>query len=173
MELTKSEQLILQYLALHCDGTFYESEISKATGTSTGAAHQSLKLLHTKDMVNLSKKGKMNFYRVNLENPLVKQFKITQTISELNGIVGLLRLLASRVILFGSCAEGLDTQDSDIDLAIITQSPQEVRNIIRKMKMKRVVQPLIVSASDFMTLGVKDKPLYERINRGIDLWRKA
>lgn len=113
----------------------------------------------------------MNFYSLNLDNPLVRQFKVTQTIDELNGLIGKLKALTKRIILFGSCAEGIDTQNSDIDLAIISQEEQEVRKIIKKEKMTREIQDLIFNLNDFMALAEKDKPLYERIQKGIVLWR--
>ena len=171
MELTKSEQIILKYLASHSEETLYESEIAKNTQISTGSTNQSLKKLLKKEMVTLAKKGKMNFYSLNLDNPLVRQFKITQTIAKLNGLIDKLKPLTKRIVLFGSCAEGIDTQNSDIDLAIISQEEQEVRKIIKKEKITREIQALIFNSSDFLLLAEKDKPLYERIQKGIVLWR--
>ena len=171
MELTKSEQVILKYLAIHCGDILYESEIAKNTRISTGSTNQSLKELLKKEMVTLSKKGNMNFYSLNLDNPLVRQFKVTQTIDGLNGLIGKLKPLAKRIILFGSCAEGVDTQNSDIDIAIISQEEQEVRKIVKKEEITREIQALIFNSNDFMALAEKDNPLYERIQKGIILWR--
>ncbi|MBU1853154.1 MAG: nucleotidyltransferase domain-containing protein [Candidatus Omnitrophica bacterium] len=171
MELTRSEQIILRYFATHSDATLYESEIAKRTKISVGSANQSLKGLFKKDMVSLEKRGNMNFYSLNLDNPLVRQFKITQTISELNGLINKLKSLSKRVILFGSCAEGLDTENSDVDLAIVSQEEQEVRKLIKQQKMTREIQALIFNSKDVMALPDKDKPLYERIQKGIILWR--
>ncbi len=171
MELTKSEQLILKYLASHSGITLYESEIAKNIHISAGSTNQSLKELLKKEMVALEKKGNMNFYSLNLDNPLVRQFKITKTIAELNGLIGKLKPLVKRIVLFGSCAEGIDTQNSDIDIAIISQEEEEVRKIIKKEKISREIQVLIFKSNDFLVLAEKDKPLYERIQRGIILWR--
>ena len=171
MELTKSEQVILKYLATHATETLYESEIAKKTQISAGSTNQSLKALLKKEMVTLAKKGNMNFYSLNLDNPLVRQFKITQTIAELNGLIDQLRPLTKKIILFGSCAEGIDIIDSDMDLAIISQEEQEVRKIVKKEKMAREIQALIFNSSKFMALAEKDRPLYERIQKGVVLWR--
>ncbi|MBU4311709.1 MAG: hypothetical protein KJ706_03205, partial [Candidatus Omnitrophica bacterium] len=81
MELTRSEQIILKFFATHSGATLYESEIAKSIQISVGSANQSLKELSKKEMVSLEKRGNMNFYSLNLDNPLVRQFKITQTIS--------------------------------------------------------------------------------------------
>ena len=172
MELTKSQQIILKYLAKHSGETLYESEISKHTRISTGSTNQSLKELLKKEMVTLTKKGNMNFYSLNVENPLVRQFKITQLIAALNGLISRLKPLTDKVILFGSCAEGIDTQDSDIDLAIVSGEQEKTRKLIKNQKIDREIQALIFSLSEFFALEQKDKPLYERIQKGIILWRK-
>ncbi len=171
MELTRSEQIILKFFATHSGATLYESEIAKSIQISVGSANQSLKELSRKEMVSLEKRGNMNFYSLNLDNPLVRQFKITQTISELNGLINKLKPLTKRIILFGSCAEGLDTENSDIDMAIVSQEEQEVRKLIKQQKTTREIQSLIFNSKDFLALPDKDKPLYERIQKGIILWR--
>ncbi len=172
MELTKSEQVILKFLARHSGENLYESEIAKSAFISVGSANQCLKELHSKEMVTLEKKGNMNFYSLNLENPLVRQFKITQVISELNGLIAKLKTLTDKIVLFGSCAEGADMQESDIDLAIISSQEDKVRKLIKSHKIDREIQALIFTQSEFMSQEEKDKPLYERIQKGIVLWRR-
>src|SRR3989338_1840329 len=98
MELTKSEQIILKFLAKHTGENLYESEISKGAFISSGSANQCLKELLNKEMVSLEEKGNMNFYSLNLENPLVRQFKITQVISQLNGVIAKLKSSTERII---------------------------------------------------------------------------
>ena len=171
MELTKSEQIILRYFATHSGATLYESEIAKNTKVSVGSTNQSLKELLKKEMVCLEKRGNMNFYSLNLDNPLVRQSKVTQTIAELNGLISKLKPLTKRVILFGSRAEGIDTENSDIDLAIVSQEEDDVRRLIKKQKIAREIQLLIFKSNDFLALSEKDKALYERIQNGIVLWR--
>lgn len=172
MELTKSEQVILKYLGVYSGDALYESQIARDAKISAGSTNQSLKKLLKKDMVSLEKKGNMNFYSINIDNPLVKQFKISQTIANLKSLIDKLKPVTKRIILFGSCAEGTDTQYSDIDIAIISQEEQEVRKIVKKEKIDEDIQSLIFTAKDFSVLAKKDKPLYERIQKGIILWRR-
>jgi predicted nucleotidyltransferase len=171
MQLTKSEQAILKYLGDNSGILLYESQIAKKAKISTGSTNESLKKLLKKGMVLLEKKGNMNFYTINMDNPLVKQFKISQTITNLNGLIDKLKLVTKRIMLFGSCAEGIDTNDSDIDLAIISQDEHAARKIVKKQKTEKQIQALIFSANDFLSLSKNDKPLYERIQKGIILWR--
>ncbi len=171
MELTKAEQQVLKYLIRHTDEPLYESEIAKNIPISVGSAHQTLKSLFKKEMVTLQKKGKMNFYILNLDNPLMRQYKVTQTIAELNALISDLKSFTRRIILFGSCAEGTDTQDSDIDLAIISREKEKTLQIIRKKETSRNIQALIYNSGEFQLMEDKDKPLYERIQKGIMLWK--
>ena len=173
MELTRSEQIILKFLSKHTGETLYESEIAKNAFISVGSANQCLRELNRKEMVELEKRGNMNFYSLNMENPLVRQFKITQVISQLNGLITKLKPLTDKLVLFGSCAEGLDTKDSDIDLAVVSGQVEMARKLIKGQKSDRQIQALIFSQSEFMALAEKDKPLYERIQKGIVLWRSG
>ncbi|MFC1808041.1 nucleotidyltransferase domain-containing protein [Candidatus Omnitrophota bacterium] len=172
MNLTKSEQAVLRSLAIYSGEDLYESQIAKNSKVSAGSTNQSLKKLLKRNMVLLEKKGNMNFYSLNLDNPLVRQFKVSHTIASLAGLIHRLKSMAKIIILFGSCAEGTDTQDSDIDIAVVSQAEQETRKIVKKENITREIQALIFAASDFMRLAENDKPLYERIQKGVVLWRR-
>lgn len=172
MQLTKSEQVILKYLSDNCDEALYESEIAKNAYISVGSANQTLKALYKKDMVVLSKKGNMNFYKLDLGNPLVRQFKITQTISEINGLVNRLKPIVSRIILFGSCATGEDTKKSDIDIFVVSSDKAEILNRIASYRSRRKIQYIIKSHQEYIQLDKKDSTLYEQVQKGILLWEK-
>ncbi|MFH1360499.1 MAG: nucleotidyltransferase domain-containing protein [Candidatus Omnitrophota bacterium] len=172
MQLTKSEQRILQYLSSHSEEALYESQIASGAHISAGSTNQTLKGLLKKELLCLSKKGRMNFYSLNYDHPLVRQYKVMQTITEINGLINRLRPLTSRVILFGSCAEGIDSPNSDIDLVIVSSRADEARRLIKRQKTKREIQPLIFDTGEFIALERKDRPLYERIQKGIILWKQ-
>ena len=85
-----------------------------------------------------------------------------------------LRKYSKKIILYGSCSEGTDTLESDIDILIISREKDEVKGIINlhKDKLDRKLSPLILSQEEFLNLKNRDKPLYERIKGGITLWEK-
>ncbi len=107
-------------------------------------------------------------YRANMENSLLREFKVLLTLMEINTLIQHLKDASSRIILFGSCATGEDTADSDIDIFIETQDKNRTLDLIEyyQKKIERKLSPIIMNIFEFEQLKTKDKPLYERINMG-------
>ncbi|MBS7650954.1 MAG: nucleotidyltransferase domain-containing protein [Candidatus Bathyarchaeia archaeon] len=150
----------------------HEREVVRRAGVSKGSANSILRELTQKGILEREKVGGMVFYRLNNRNPIAKQFKVLFNIYSLQKLVDEVRSYCRRIILFGSCAEGLDTKESDIDLLILTQEKEEVIkkiNVYQK-ELDRRISPIILNANEFTKLKMEDKPLYERIEKGIILW---
>jgi predicted nucleotidyltransferase len=109
----------------------------------------------------------MAFYSRNDSNPVLRQFKIFLTISALKPLLDSLTTLSRRIILFGSCAEGRNGEKSDIDIFIISREKDSIR---RMLDAYPKIQAIILDQEEFAALQEKDKPLYERIQRGIELY---
>jgi len=92
------------------------------------------------------------------------------TTTELNPLVENLKKTAEKIILFGSCATGDDTLDSDIDLFILTQDIQRVNEYLKKKHLERKIQAVVVNATGLVKLKEKDKAFYQEINKGMILW---
>jgi len=113
-------------------------------------------------------------YRANLRNPVARQFKVLFNVLALNDLVDKVKQISDRIVLFGSCAEGTDVKDSDIDLFILTSDTETVNHEVRlcEEKIERRLSPIIVDSNELAKMKTKDKPLYERILRGITLWER-
>jgi predicted nucleotidyltransferase len=163
---------ILQVMAEDPAAEYYQREIASKAGVSIGATSQKIITLVDNGLVNSRKSGRMLFYKYNFDNPVSRQFKILLNVNTLNDIMPELIKYIKRLILFGSCAEGTNVKDSDIDLFILSEEDKTVRQIIKRyaVNIGKKISPIILNASAFKQLRLKDKPLYERINRGIILW---
>ncbi|MEA2055845.1 MAG: nucleotidyltransferase domain-containing protein [Candidatus Thermoplasmatota archaeon] len=161
---------ILVFLARNPDQQFYIREIAKDINKSVGGTHKTLKLLKEMDFVNENKSGKNLYYQINPMNPSIKNFKIFITINELTSLVNRLKETSEKIILFGSCANGEDTAESDIDLLVLTNEKEKINKKILNTKVNRKVQAVVVSTGDLMKIKEKDKGFYQEINKGITLW---
>lgn len=168
--IATNAQKVLHFLIEHPIRDFLESEIQKATMVSKAGVNLALRDLVCTDFLSRVKRGKTFFYAINQKNLIVKQLKIIDTITQLNGLMAKLAPLASKIILFGSCGRGENTSDSDIDLLIISHSKERVRAQIKKFKSKREIQPVICSNTEFMEKKNIDIIFYEQVNKGIVLW---
>ena len=163
---------ILTAMADDPEREFYQREIAKLAGISTGATSQTLRKLSETGLVTLRKSGRMMFYRYNLHNPVAKQLKILLNVDAVDGMIQELRDYAERIILFGSYATGTNVKTSDIDLFILTGNGKKATEIISAYgdKLGRKASPIVVNANELRKLRSEDTALYERVNRGIILW---
>jgi len=170
MNITPLGLQILTFLARNPDKQFYIREIAKNMDKSVGGTHKTLKSLKEMDFIREHKSGKNIYYQINQMNPSIKNFKIFMTINELTPLVNKLKDVSEKIILFGSCANGEDTNESDVDLLVLTNEKEKVNKKIINMKFNRKIQAVVVNTSDLMKIKEKDKGFYQEINKGIILW---
>lgn len=161
---------ILTFLARNPDKQFYIREIAKIMNKSVGGTHKTLKSLKDMDFIGENKSGKNIYYQINQMNPSIKNFKIFMTINELTSLVNKLKDISEKIILFGSCANGEDTSDSDIDILVLTNEKEKINKKILNAKVNRKIQAVVVNTGDLMKIKEKDKGFYQEINKGITLW---
>ncbi len=161
---------ILIFLARNPEKQFYLREIAKTIYKSVGGTHKVLKSLYSMNLITEKKSGKNLYYEIDQKNPSIKSFKIFMTINELSKLVNNLKETSTKIILFGSCATGDDTVDSDIDLLVLTKYRDEVKGIIKKDKFSRKIQAIVIDSAEFLKLKDKDKAFYQEIKKGITLW---
>jgi predicted nucleotidyltransferase len=163
---------VLEFFFTNPMEEFHEREVMRKSGVSKGSANKILRQLAELDFLVREEKGRMVFYKLNMKNVIVKQFKSLYTIWQLKKFVDEIKEKSKKIILFGSCAEGTDVKESDIDLLVITEEKRFVKESISNFnrKSERRVSPIIVDSNEFIKLKNEDKPLYEKIDRGIVLW---
>lgn len=165
-----SHSRVLRFLARYSGQSFYEHEIGEATGLSRSAVNLAARFLYQAGLLQMERKGRMNFYRANDSHPFVRQFKVLDTIAGLESLLQKLRPLAQRIILFGSCAQGMDTAESDVDLFILTADRDAVKTVLRENQVGRMLQAIVVDLQELGELKEKDSAFYAEIQRGLVLW---
>lgn len=163
---------LLSFLAENPGKDFYQRELAKEAGISVGAANAYLNVFERNNFVRSKKRGRIFFYSLNQDNQVVRQFKVFLTVLRLSPLIEDLKEHSEKVILYGSCAEGADTGESDVDLFILSREKDAVKKAISKYKSGKKISPLILNANEYARLGINDKPLYDNINKGIELWSK-
>jgi DNA-binding IscR family transcriptional regulator len=174
LKLTSLSISILVYLARSPGKQYYQREIARELNSSVGGCHKVLKELRRKGLVKSFKRGKNSYYTINEENPSIKYFKIFTNIQELNDIIEKIKSTSRKIILFGSCAEGMDTLESDIDILVIAEDVEGLRDeLLGKFVNGRRIRPIIKAPHEYMKLKNRDRALYNEIEGGLVLWRKS
>jgi hypothetical protein len=150
----------------------HEREIVRSAKVSKGSANKILRKLSEIEVLERSEKGRMVFYRLNIKNAVARQFKVLFNVYSLNKLVEQIQQDCKIMILFGSCSDGTDSEGSDVDLFVLTNEKNKVRSRISvyQNKIGKRIAPVIVNANELVMLKKEDKPLHERIFKGIVLW---
>jgi len=170
--ITPTFMTILQFFLADPMKEHHEREVVRRAGVSEGSANKILRLLADLDLLTREGRGRMIFYRLNLKEPTVRQFKVLINVYALKELVDALKNHTRIIILFGSCSQGTDAKESDYDLFILTSEKGYVRGKVSDFNRKgsRKAAPIMMDANGFASLKRADRPLYENMQRGIVLW---
>lgn len=163
---------VLSFMADNPGKEFLASEIQKATSLSRGGVYIAVRELIKEKLVVKIPKGKFFIYSVAYNEPTVKQFKVLRNILFLNPIIAKLKISSKKLILYGSAGRGEDYSNSDIDLFVLSKDPEATKNTIASIKVRRKIQVVIKSPSEFASLKESDNVFYEEVNRGIVIWEE-
>ncbi len=165
---------IFSYLTKVPHTSHYEREIARAVESSIGATNQTLKILLNIGVVIREKKGQLYLYRLSLDSPLVREYRKFENILDVVLLVSKIKGFCNKIVLYGSCASGTDTTESDIDLFIISREKERILREIRKYgkNLNREIKPFIVTIEEYLRLRKNNEPIIEEIDGGIVLYEK-
>ena len=171
-------QKVLSLLVKFSDQEFYEREVARKLGISTGSANRALNELFSSGVVWRRREGKMYFYSIDSSNAVLTEFKKMVNLMLIEPLVEELKKMSSRVILYGSCALGTDNSKSDIDLFIVSNSKEDVSNVISGFTFPRGfenihIQSVIRTPVELLEGGESEQTFMEEVERGIVLWGKV
>lgn len=91
--------------------------------------HNALRDLAADNLVRVQKKGRFPLLHVEPDNPLIRQVKVLINLLAIEDPADSLKEHGHKIIMFGSAAAGKDAEDSDIDLFVVTDTPDLIRKI--------------------------------------------
>ncbi len=171
-------QKVLSLLAKFSDQEFYEREIARKLGISYGSANRALNELYSTGAVTRRREGKMYFYSIDSSNAALTEFKKVVNLMLVEPLVEELKKMSNRIVLYGSCALGTDTSESDLDLFAVSNSKEDVANAISNYKFPRGyenlhIQSVIRTPVELLEGGESERTFMEEVDRGVVLWEKV
>jgi len=170
--ITPTVTKVLVLFLRNASDTFHEREVMRRAKVSKGSASKILQMLAELKLLTRERRGRMIFYKPNMKDAAIRQLKILFNVWDLRDFTRALGEFSRRIVLFGSCAEGTDVEESDIDLFIQATEKKTVKKRISEFNVKssRRIASIVVDANELVELKKEDKPLYERIEKGVTLW---
>jgi predicted nucleotidyltransferase len=175
--ITTVNQRVLSLLAKFSDKEFYERQIARKIGIGYGSANRALNELHSTGIIKRRQEGKMYFYSADVSNPIVTEFKKLVNLLLIEPLVEELKNISDRVVLYGSCAQGTDTSESDLDLFIVSDNKEEALETVSNFRFPRGfeevhIQHIIKSPLELLETRGTEQAFIEEVERGIVLWER-
>ncbi|MCJ7579875.1 MAG: nucleotidyltransferase domain-containing protein [Candidatus Aminicenantes bacterium] len=165
-----NRQKILDFLIQYPGNEFLEKEIQKATKISKSGVNFALRDLSKTKLVKKQKRGKISFYSIRYDHPIVKQLKMLKTLVNLEPRIEKIKKLSKKIILYGSCSRGENTSESDIDLFIVTNNSNMINMAMKKNKLGEIIKLIIRSPLEYIEMEKTDPIFYKEIELGITVW---
>jgi len=176
--ITTVNQKVLSLLAKFSDKEFYERQIARKIGISYGSANRALNELYSTGAIKRRREGKMYFYSVDTSNATIIEFKKLVNTILIESLIERLKDISSRIVLYGSCAQGTDTSQSDLDLFIVSDDRERIVEAISNFSFSQGfenihIQPVIKSPVELIEAGESEQAFLEEVERGIVLWERV
>jgi len=175
--IATNAQRVLRFLLMHSGGLCYEREIARRAKISYGSANYILNQLYKKSILQRKTEGRMCYYSIDASNPYIKAFKILNNLLLVEPLIENLKPHARKVVLYGSWVSGTDSEESDIDLFIVTTDKDRVKAIIDKYSYpnetaQKKIQAVIYTPTDLLMKNKREKVFMNQIEQGKLLWEK-
>jgi len=159
---------VIQTIAKTPNRSFSVRELAKEADLSPAMSSIALRYMKKMDMVTLKQIGRTHQCRANLQNPLMRQWKILYTLQQIEE-VGLVKEANEKIkdiqsiLLYGSKARGTDDEKSDFDLLIIAHHPPKEKGLDSANRLPDEVNLLIYSPQEWKKKTRESKVFYENI----------
>ena len=149
---------------------FNVREVARILKITPATASTQLSSFAKKGMLKQRKERNFIFYKANLESEIYLDLKIFYNIRKIkeSGLIKELNkfYIKPLIVLFGSASHGLDVENSDIDLLIISEKKSDFKQIKKyKKKLNREIQLFVFKKIK----DLKNKHLINNVLNGIIL----
>ena len=167
----RSSLILITALGRNYSNKFHVRDLARSLNYDVSMISKNLKQLEEVGLVTHEDVGNLVFYQANMESVLLRHMKIWLTLLELTDLIRDLDRVTTNSILYGSCAKGEDTYESDIDLFLETRDKEAVQKILARhqRKLTREMSPIVSTPDETYRLKTKDKTLFDHIQQGIIL----
>jgi predicted nucleotidyltransferase len=89
-----------------------------------------------------------------------------------------LKNASNRIVLYGSCAQGIDTSESDVDLFVVSNNKDKVLEAINNFKFPRGfedirIQAIVKTPVELLEMKGPEQAFIGEVERGTVLWERV
>lgn len=173
-----THQKVLSLFLAYPTHHFYGSEISQKVRISTGQTSKILTELLRAGVVEKERKGKTELYNLTEMTPELRLFKAMNTVLNIAPLVQRLKPMCRIVMLYGSCANGLNVEESDLDLLAVSSSREQVLDAVSRFSPRAhygftEIKTVIKTPAEWAGLEKKDPVYFAEVQKGLVLYEKG
>lgn len=169
---------ILSLLFINAEEEFYQSDLAKKTHKGLIQVQRALKTLEEIGLISSIRRGRMIYYTAVQNHPIFTDLKkiflktiyfgeyIYQSLSPLHNNIQL-------AFIFGSIAKGTESQDSDIDLFVVTDI--SLRKLAKALgplskELQRELNPVVFESTEFQNKLSKNDHFLVEVLQSPKIW---
>ena len=120
----------------------------------------------------------MFFYSIDRPDAAIIVLKQIINILLIEPLSERLKKISNRIVLYGSCAMGTDTSESDLDLFVVSNRKKEASNLIGDFRFPKGyenihIQSVVKTPVELLEEAGSERAFIEEVERGIVLWDKV
>lgn len=176
--IATTNQKVLRLLTKFSDKEFYERQIARMLGIAYGSANNAVNELYSTGVIRRRQEGKMYFYSVDSPNPIIAEFKKLVNLLLIEPLAEELKNVSNRIVLYGSCAQGTDNSESDVDLFVVSNNKDKVLDSVNNFKFPQGfegihIQAVVKTPVELLEIKEPEQAFIEEVERGIILWERV
>lgn len=104
------------------------------------------------------------------DHPAIQLMKTFCAISDLEGLKQMIEPMSTKGVLFGSRASGKSRSDSNYNLLVVSETPEEIKKVTSRHPLGKKLEPMVLTPDEFNSTSGKSKELSKQFDDGIHLW---
>lgn len=164
---------VLDFLMEYSDLEPSDGEITaQIKGVRRAAVHQALTRLAHLGIVRRMRRGRRCFNALDFGHAWLTPLKAAGNLLALSPLVDALKECSSRIVLFGSRADGTNRHDSDFDLAVVSNERDSVHRIVAASELADRIQLIVKTPAEMLDFESHEPVFAANIRKGIVLWER-
>ncbi len=167
--ISDAAQKVLVFFCQNPSTILHDSAVARRIkNLSLASVNNALRKLAAADLLERKQEGRQIYNKLNSKHSLVRHYKSFLNILHLYPVLEEFKKKAEKIILFGSYFEGTNTEESDIDVFLLTNfAPRKIQQIIDKFNLSDKLKPVIKTSAQYLKLKKEKSVFFEEISRGI------
>lgn len=161
------------------DRQFQSNELIRLAAAGTGATHRQLQRFSAAGLLTVNTIGSQKFYQANRSSPIFQELRsiVLKTVALGEPLRRALEPLRSEILtafVFGSMAQGTATDESDIDLMVLSNSLDysQVFDVLQSVEdtLGRRINPTVISGDQWTEKRRDSNSFVSRVALGPRIW---